>query len=484
MYASIKGLCIFIMFSLLAACGGGGGDTEPQQTTNQLQQSTNNPSNTATTPNISCRLGQINMNGVCRSAENVCTADAEKIWVRGYLDDFYLWYDEIPERKVTDYATPGNYFDALLVKDKDRFSYTMSKEEAEGFFESGLQLSYGILWAYDQDNYLRVRFVEPNSAAAQAGVMRGDYVASLNNQEINTLSFEQIEQLLKPQPLVQLSIKFLDVGKGYYKTVVLTGQNLVTSPVPYYHVLTNNNNVQDKVGYLLFNDHIATATDKLLEAVSYFKQQQISDLVLDLRFNSGGYVYVANELAAMIGGNKTAGKLFKHYVYNKKYSTDYEYFETKSYPSNQTLPYLNLKRLFVLTTKETCSASETIINALSPFMQVIRIGETTCGKPYGMSGTNNCDTVYFAINFKGENAFGQSVPTTGFTPTCLAYETLSDALGNPQEGLLANALYYRENNTCFVNNSLQSVKMANSTLIRPLVKPQWQRNMIILGDKK
>ncbi|HMY01420.1 MAG TPA: hypothetical protein PKC44_16735, partial [Agitococcus sp.] len=66
MYASIKGLCIFIMFGLLAACGGGGGDTEPQQTTNQLQQSTNNPSNTATTPNISCRLGQINMNGVCR----------------------------------------------------------------------------------------------------------------------------------------------------------------------------------------------------------------------------------------------------------------------------------------------------------------------------------------------------------------------------------------------------------------------------------
>ncbi|HNE91091.1 MAG TPA: S41 family peptidase, partial [Agitococcus sp.] len=206
--------------------------------------------------------------------------------------------------------------------------------------------------------------------------------------------------------------------------------------------------------------------------------------VLDLRFNSGGYMYVANELAAMIGGKKTANKLFQRYVFNKKNPSEYEYFDTKSYPSNQTLPYLNLNRLFVLTTKETCSASETIINALSPFMQVIRIGETTCGKPYGMSGTNNCDTVYFAINFKGENAFGQSVPTTGFTPTCLAYETLSDALGNPQEGLLANALYYRENNTCFVNNSLQSVKMANSTLIRPLVKPQWQRNMIILGDKK
>ncbi|HNH45155.1 MAG TPA: S41 family peptidase, partial [Agitococcus sp.] len=343
---------------MLTACGGGGNDTPPQ-----LTNTSNN-----TFIEIKCAFGEVNVSGVCRSAENICTAEAEKSWVRGYLDGFYLWYDEIPERKATDYATPRNYFDALLVKDKDRFSYTMSEEEADGFFESGLQLSYGVLWGYETDNTLRVRFVEPNSKAAQAGVIRGDYVISINNQMIDTLTYQQVNELLTPKNAVPVNVKLMANYSGIIKDVTLQGENIVTSPVPYYSVLPAQSN-QDKVGYLLFNDHIATASDKLIEAVSYFKQQQITDLVLDLRFNSGGYIYIANELAAMIGGKKTANKLFQRYVFNKKNPSEYEYFDTKSYPSNQTLPYLNLNRLFVLTTKETCSASETIINALSPFMQ-------------------------------------------------------------------------------------------------------------------
>lgn len=456
---------------MLTACGGGGNDTPPQ-----LTNTSNN-----TFIEIKCALGEVNVSGVCRSAENICTAEAEKSWVRGYLDDFYLWYDEIPERKATDYATPRNYFDALLVKDKDRFSYTMSEEEADGFFESGLQLSYGVLWGYETDNTLRVRFVEPNSKAAQAGVIRGDYVISINNQMIDTLTYQQVNELLTPKNAVPVNVKLMANYSGIIKDVTLQGENIVTSPVPYYSVLPAQSN-QDKVGYLLFNDHVATASNKLIEAVSYFKQQQITDLVLDLRFNSGGYIYIANELAAMIGGNKTEGQLFTKFIYNNKYLADYYYYTKTSYPSRQPLPYLNLSRLFVLTSDETCSASEAIINSLSPFMPVIKIGSATCGKPYGMEGATNCDVAYFAITFKGENAYGQSVPTTGYTPTCQAYETLNDQLGSPQEGLLASALYYRDTGNCLMNNAIQSAKLVNTTKIKPLAKPKWQNNMIFSGN--
>ncbi len=467
-----KVVSLIVCSWLLVACGGGGGETTPNS---------NVPNQSLATKD--CALGEINSNGVCRSAANVCNADTEKIWVRGYLDDVYLWYAQIKEVDSKKYSTPKNYFDALLVKEKDRFSYAISKAEADSFFESGLQLSFGVFWAYDQNNYLRVRFVEPNSVAAQAGLVRGDYVISINNQSIDTLTDAQIAELLSTKVSNQITLQLLDVSTTHHKQINLTAQDLVTSAVPYYTVLINATNSQDKVGYLLFNDHIATATADLLQAVDYFKSQNITDLVLDLRFNSGGYAYIANELAAMIGGQKTAGKLFGRYIYNQKYGIEDEYFTQQSYPSGRLLPYLNLSQLFVLTSKQTCSASEAIINSLSPFMRVIRIGEDTCGKPYGMEREYNCDSAYFAISYKTQNAVGQSIPETGYTPTCLAYESLDAALGNPQEGLLANALYYHDTGYCFINSSVQSSKMLNKAYIRPLVKPQWQSNMILRDDK-
>ena len=253
---------------LLVACGGGGGDNQTPKNNNQLVST-------------SCPLGEIKVNGVCRFAENICTAEGEKTWVRGYLDTVYLWYNEIKDVNATNYSTPRNYFDALLVKEKDQFSYTMSKAEAEGFFESGLQLSLGILWAYDENYSLRVRFVEPNSLADQSGIKRGDYLTSINNQYISTLNKQQIADALYPTANTAITLVLFNATTGNQKQITITGQNIVTSPVPYYSVITNPN-TQQKIGYLLFNDHIATASDKLIEAVNTFKAQKINDLVLDV----------------------------------------------------------------------------------------------------------------------------------------------------------------------------------------------------------
>jgi hypothetical protein len=120
------------------------------------------------------------------------------------------------------------------------------------------------------------------------------------------------------------------------------------------------------------------------------------------------------------------------------------------------LPTLNLPRVFVLTGGTTCSASESIINSLVGVnVQVIQIGSTTCGKPYGFYPTDNCGTTYFSIQFQGVNAMGQGGYSDGFSPAntasgvvglqlpgCSVADDFSHALGDPAEGRLSTALAY------------------------------------------
>src|SRR5205823_3270226 len=108
----------------------------------------------------------------------------------------------------------------------------------------------------------------------------------------------------------------------------------------------------------------------------------------------------------------------------------------------------NLSRVFVITGSGTCSASESIINGLTPYLQVIRIGGTTCGKPYGFVQTNNCGKAYFAIQFQGVNSQGFGDYASGFAPTCSAVDDVDHALGDPAEGRLSVALGYRSTGAC------------------------------------
>jgi hypothetical protein len=104
--------------------------------------------------------------------------------------------------------------------------------------------------------------------------------------------------------------------------------------------------------------------------------------------------------------------------------------------------------VFVLTSSGTCSASESVINGLSPFVEVVRIGGTTCGKPYGFSGKDNCGTSYFPIEFQGTNAAGFGDYADGFAPSCTVSDDLAHELGDPNEAMLAAALAYQATGSC------------------------------------
>jgi hypothetical protein len=217
-----------------------------------------------------------------------------------------------------------------------------------------------------------------------------------------------------------------------------------------------------RVGYLLFNDHIRPAEQPLITAIEQMRTAAVNDLVLDLRYNGGGFLFLASELAYMIAGAaRTSGQTFEQLQFNDKHPsidpvtgqplTPLPFLSRSS--SDQPLPTLNLSRVFVLTGGTTCSASESIINSLRGVgVEVIQIGSTTCGKPYGFYPEDNCGTTYFSIQFKGVNDANFGDYTDGFAPNnapgaggtrvpgCSVADDFTSDLGDSNEGRLRAAL--------------------------------------------
>ena len=226
---------------------------------------------------------------------------------------------------------------------------------------------------------------------------------------------------------------------------------------------------------MLFNDHIATAEQQLVTAFDAMRTAKVSDLVIDLRYNGGGYLAIASQVAYMVAGTAaTAGQTFERLTFNDKHPsidpvtgqalTPVPFHDKTlgfSTSRDQPLPTLDLRRVYILTGASTCSASESIINALRGVnVEVIQIGSTTCGKPYGFYPADHCGTTYFTVQFKGVNALGFGDYTDGFSPNntpvvggtrgsgCSVADDFSFALGDPNEGRLAAALQYRNTLAC------------------------------------
>lgn len=412
----------------------------------------------------------------------------ENSWLRSWSNDLYLWYSEIVDRDPGLHSTP-EYFELLKTSattasgaPKDRFHFTYPTAEWRELAQSGVQVGYGAEWAAISTRPPRrfvVAYTEPNSPATapSARLLRGTEVLTVDGVDLvnagDSASIETLNAGLYPsQPGETHVLGVRDLGASSVRNVTLQAVKVTSAPVQ------NVSTVQTatgRVGYMLFNDHLATAERALVDAVGRLQREDITDLVLDIRYNGGGFLAIASELAYMIAGpGPTAGKTFERIVFNDKYTTTDPFtgeplspipFATTAFglsaPAGQPLPTLDLRRLYVLTGPGTCSASETIINGLRGVdVNVIQIGSTTCGKPYGFYPTDNCGTTYFSINFKGVNAKGFGDYPDGFSPApgggsggavipgCRVPDDFTRALGNPRERRFAAALVYRESRTC------------------------------------
>ena len=484
---------------MLSACGGGGGSSSPQPTA--VNQTTNTgTTQTGNTNNSGFVAGVFQSSSVFKDscgAPRTSTAsetfpdmqgsfEDEGYWLRSWSNDTYLWYDEIQDRDPGLYATSAagvaEYFELLKTEattpsgnPKDRFHFTRDTAEYLAESQQGITFGYGATYKLISSSAPRelvIVLVNDNSPAADAGLQRGARIVTVDGVDlINGSDADTLNAGLWPNEVNEdHSFEVLDPGATERRTITMTSAQIDTDAVPQTRIIDTDSG---KVGYLLFTDHILTAEQQLVDAVTQMRDANITDLVLDLRYNRGGYLYLANQVSYMIAGAGVSGQTFNSLQFNEKnpgvnpvtggaVSADAFLTTTteNAAPAGAALPTLALlqPRVFVLTTSSTCSASEAIINGLRGVgVEVIQFGSTTCGKPYGFYPQDNCGTTYFTTQFRSVNAAGFGDYPDGFSPVnstestvgvtlpgCQAVDDYTP-LGETTEPMLAAALAYRQN---------------------------------------
>ena len=489
--------CIGLLAGL-SACGGGGGDSLPA--TGAVATSTTaseaspsviaGTSSTATLPSLGYTAASVAQQCVApRTGEGFTdvqgTIETEKRWVRAHMDETYLFYKDVPvvdPARFTPAAYEGSvfntlraYFSALRTpkvtasgKDVDQFSF-VAPTQTRTNQQAGISSGYGISFARldDPNNAtttvdIRVLRVEPDSPGDLAGVERGDRVKSIDGVDVNDSTDAGQRTLfagLNPSSASKTTTFGLQASGSddVEEVVVVSSSNIVTNPVEIAKTIRVG---VSKVGYLALNSFSAVkAQTQLINAMKQFKTDGVKALVLDLRYNGGGIVLLANQLSYMIGSADLKNKVFERSICNDKNPFDAckqpnQFIDAtigdsvNNVTPDQDIPQLGLKRVFVLTTGSTCSASESVINGLSPYLEVIRIGGTTCGKPFGFIVKDNCGTSYAALQIKSANANGFAEYEDGFAPKCTVADDLSRERGDPAELMLASAVNYIKTGSC------------------------------------
>lgn len=360
------------------------------------------------------------------------------------MQDWYFWSGASPNPEPTGYDTLAKYFDALLFEGAgavpaDRWSYISDSASYNQYFEAGKTLGYGIFVnGLELQLPLKLRFVEAQSPAALQGLARGDVILAVNGHPSAELVAGNDFSALNPlQEGDTLTLQI--AGSAGPRTVTLTAASYTLTPVPVSRVLTLANGT--KSGYLVIKDFITQAEAPLTSAFADFRAAGATELILDLRYNGGGRISTANILASLVAGSAQNGKPFTRLSYSVKQSS-----HNTSYLLASSLT--GFSRVVVLTGKRTCSASELIVNGLKPYLQVVTVGGTSCGKPFGFTPSTSCSNTFSAVNFEALNASNEGRYYDGIAATCQVAENFSSQLGDPAETLTAAAASYLQTGAC------------------------------------
>ena len=470
------------------------------------------------------------------------TITDENAWIRSYSHDTYLWYRELEDIDPASVSSTAVYFNLMKTsaktsqgRDKDEFHYyedirersvqqagysngyrtefpELNQHTAIPYVETvsvnnkqlsaqqpGHSIGYGAKFLLINKQII-VAYVEADSPASRQKLSRGAIITAIDGDSIAEIIEKDIYRLdailLHPRLGESHTFEVKDWGAPNTKHITMKSDTYYANPVKNREVIVQSfGDGYKKIGYLTFNAHNEISEQKLRAAFTDFLKEGIDELVLDLRYNRGGIIKIAAQLGYMIAGDKSQGKIFAELQWNDKHSiydpiTQHLIAQILFNPSENTvdqsvankgsLPTLNFDRVFVLAGKETASASEALINGLRglPNFNVVLIGETTRGKPYGFHLMENCGIRYSTIQAKIRNAQGFGDYANGLVPVananvsgaevtgCKVADDFSSSLGNPSEERFAAAISYINDGGC-PESSISAIADDGFILDRP-----------------
>ncbi len=398
------------------------------------------------------------------SATTDCSVPVINRWLDRSMRDYYLFYDQVPVVDLTGYDSAEQLISDLRVQSIDPYTSVANASTQSQFFEEGISIGLGYNWAIDSDRQARVTQVQANAPFGLAGIKRGDIIESINGQAWNRLDGARYRELVgtDENPLTATWV-FIDGIEGHKKSLELKKARFRIETVVHAQVLTNLE-AGVKAGYLVFDSFLETSAVELDQIMAYFKEQGITELILDLRYNGGGRTNIARKLASQIAGPLTDDKLFSEYRFNDKYQASN--FSERLTPE---VSALGLGRLIALTTSRTASSSELVVNSLKPYIEVLTIGTRSEGKPFISSSNKFCGKSLNAMEAQGVNANGVGV-LGGIEADCYATDDLTTDFGidddSGTEGMLQAALDYITSGRCDAPPAvLAKVQSANEGLL-------------------
>jgi hypothetical protein len=378
--------------------------------------------------------------GIVACESSVLNTDKTKLTKSTLYDimkEWYLWYDTMPEVDPNEFPSLSALLDELRLKPTDRWSEVMGTDDYYRLYDRGEYIGHGFGLVDDPEGNLWVGFVYDGSVAEANGVSRGWQVLSINGVPLSPES--DLDTLLgKDEEGVENTFQFRNLEGGTIN-LTLTKQVTEINSVLYSDVLDIDG---VKAGYLVYQHFLITSEDELDEVFAGFQESNVKEVIVDLRYNPGGQVNVAQYLASLIAGTKAIKGTFVKFIYNDQKSD-----------RNLSKPYLELEntltttpeRVFFITTGRSASSSEALINGMKPYLDVYMVGDDTYGKPVGSIAATYTDSTLIPITFTLLNRWDEGGFFDGLPADSYVEENIKIEFGNPEETMLKEVLHFIRN---------------------------------------
>jgi len=360
------------------------------------------------------------------------------------MNNYYLWYDKMPNVTPEDYDNPTDLLKAMKYTALDKWSFVEDYNEFMSEMSGGF-VGHGIRMGLDADKNARIVSIYSGSDLYTQGVRRGWIVEKINGTALAPILIAgdntAYNNLLGAATEGIKNVFLFKKPDGNEVTLTGIKMSFTVNTVMAADTLHLKSGI---TGYLCFDAFYSSSKAELSSAFAYFSQCGCKDVIVDLRYNTGGYVDVAQLLASYLLGNSFTSNTFINYKFNALRAATYnksDKFVSTSYP-------MNLTRVVFITSGSTASASEVVITSIMPYASVTLVGSKTYGKPCGMEVLDyNKKYVFAPVTFEYTNSANYGQFYGGISVDIAASDDITHNFGERGETCLAAAISFLENGT-------------------------------------